>query len=178
MRLFGLSLAFAISLAVGPAVAGEKDFHPGQVITDYGKIATVEGAKPIPASARFKVRFDTVNKAGQNSINKTFESAARFLNMHHEAGVALNKIDLAIVIHGSAVHDVKKEERFGKTSINTNAALIEKLRKNGVKFYVCGQSAAYHDVFEDDLLPGVELALSAMTAHALLDADGYSLNPF
>ena len=33
-------------------------------------------------------------------------------------------------------------------------------------------------VTNDDLLPGVELALSAMTMHALLQQKGYTLNPF
>jgi intracellular sulfur oxidation DsrE/DsrF family protein len=47
-----------------------------------------------------------------------------------------------------------------------------------VQLLVCGQSAAYCDVKSDDLLPGVEMALSAMTAHALLQQQGYTLNPF
>ena len=54
------------------------------------------------------------------------------------------------------------------------AALMDK----GVRFIVCGQSAAYYDVTNDGLLPGVEMALSAMTAHAVLDTEGYALNPF
>ena len=44
--------------------------------------------------------------------------------------------------------------------------------------FVCGQSAAYYGVATDDLLPGVEMALSAMTAHALLQQQDYSINPF
>jgi intracellular sulfur oxidation DsrE/DsrF family protein len=47
-----------------------------------------------------------------------------------------------------------------------------------VRIFVCGQSAAYYDVTTNDLLPGVEMALSAMTVHALLQQQGYSLNPF
>jgi len=34
------------------------------------------------------------------------------------------------------------------------------------------------DVGKDDLLPGVERVLSAMTLHALLQQQGYTLNPF
>ena len=48
----------------------------------------------------------------------------------------------------------------------------------GVRVIVCGQSAAYYDVENDALLPGVEMALSAMTAHAVLQQQGYALNPF
>ena len=81
-------------------------------------------------------------------------------------------IHLAIVVHGGAIHDVSTE-RAGP-----NADLVAALVEHGVRFYVCGQSAAWYDVSSEDLLPGVDLALSAMTMHALLQADGYSLNPF
>ena len=47
-----------------------------------------------------------------------------------------------------------------------------------VSTIVCGQSAACYGVKTDDLLPGVEMAVSAMTAHALLQQQGYTLNPF
>ncbi|VVS99449.1 hypothetical protein ERY430_40383 [Erythrobacter sp. EC-HK427] len=33
-------------------------------------------------------------------------------------------------------------------------------------------------VEHDDLIEGVEMALSAMTAHALLQQQGYTINPF
>ena len=61
---------------------------------------------------------------------------------------------------------------------NPNAALVDALIKAGVRIIVCGQSAAGQGVKKTDLLPGVELALSAMTAHALLQQQGYTLNPF
>lgn len=48
----------------------------------------------------------------------------------------------------------------------------------GVRIIVCGQSAAHYEVATGELLPGVEMALSAMTAHALLQQEGYTLNPF
>jgi hypothetical protein len=36
----------------------------------------------------------------------------------------------------------------------------------------------YYDIGKDDLLPKVELSLSAMTTHAQLQSQGYTLNPF
>ena len=51
-------------------------------------------------------------------------------------------------------------------------------RTLGVYIYVCGQSAAYYDVATEDLLPGVDMALSAMTAHTMLQQQGYAINPF
>ena len=43
---------------------------------------------------------------------------------------------------------------------------------------LCGQTAVARDISADDLLPGVTMALSAMTAHAQLQQAGYTLNPF
>ncbi|MEE2877945.1 MAG: DsrE family protein, partial [Pseudomonadota bacterium] len=43
---------------------------------------------------------------------------------------------------------------------------------------LCGQTAAAREIEKDDLIPGVQIALSAMTAHAVLANQGYSLNPF
>jgi intracellular sulfur oxidation DsrE/DsrF family protein len=61
---------------------------------------------------------------------------------------------------------------------NANSDLIAQLVRQGVKFYVCGQTAAYYGITLDDLLPGVDMALSALTAQAVLAREGYSVNPF
>jgi intracellular sulfur oxidation DsrE/DsrF family protein len=101
--------------------------------------------------------------------------------MHVAHGVPAADIRIAVVVHGSAVRDVSGERIYsaehGDTR-NANAALIEILQEFGVRIIVCGQSAAWYGVDNDGLLPGVDMALSAMTAHALLQQDGYSLNPF
>jgi intracellular sulfur oxidation DsrE/DsrF family protein len=91
--------------------------------------------------------------------------------MHARAGVHADRIKVAVVVHGTAVHDVAGEAP-------ASAGLVAALVDQGVRILVCGQSAAYYDVKSDDLLPGVEMALSAMTAHALLQQQGYTLNPF
>ena len=91
--------------------------------------------------------------------------------MHARAGVDPERIEVAVVVHGSAVHDVSGDD-------SGSADLVAALVDHGVRIIVCGQSATYYEVGTDDLLPGVEMALSAMTAHALLQQQGYTLNPF
>ena len=81
-------------------------------------------------------------------------------------------IHLAIVVHGTAVHDVTRD------SAGANADLVAALVEHGVEIFVCGQSAVWYDIAAGDLLPGVSMSLSAMTAHARLQSDGYTLNPF
>ena len=86
-------------------------------------------------------------------------------------GSTPSAIELAVVIHGQAVKDVTKDA-------DASLALINALKEHNVQIIVCGQSAAYYNVASDDLAPGVEMAISAMTAHALLQQDGFTLNPF
>ena len=163
------------------AYAGEADFHAGTVIENFGKVASVEGAAPIPRRAKFKVLFDTAKGAEAGSVNRTLNSAARFLNMHAEAGVAEKNMKVAVVFHGKGSFDLTKAKYYGakfEGAENATAGLIKALTDKGVRIILCGQTAAYYDITNDDLLPGVEMALSAMTAHALLQQDGYTLNPF
>lgn len=176
-----LSFVAVICLFLFGANQDLSKFHEGPVISKFGKIATVISELPIPEGVKFKVRFDVGKQATPKKINSTFESAARFINMHVEAGVPRDHIVIALVVHGGASMDVTKESFYrahNDNRSNASASAVEVLLKNNVEFYICGQSAAYHKIGNSDLLPGVKIALSAMTAHAILDQQGYSLNPF
>jgi len=54
----------------------------------------------------------------------------------------------------------------------------EQAKIEGAYFFGAGPSSLYYDVATEDLLPGVKMAVSAMTAHALLQQQGYTVNPF
>lgn len=171
-----ISSCFAVT-----AFAGESDFHNGSLIENFGQIATVDADMIIPKRAKFKVLFDTAKGAEAGSVNRTLNSAARFLNMHAEAGVPEKNMKLAVVFHGKGAFDLTKPDYYGAKfdgAENATADLIKALTDKGVRVILCGQTAAYYDISNEDLLPGVEMALSAMTAHALLQQQGYTLNPF
>ena len=140
------------------------------------RIAAVPDAEAIPSDATFKVVYDVAKAGEPGAINRQFDTAARFLNMHVAAGVPADRIHLAIVVHGGAHRDLLRSAAEGET--NPNAELIGQLVKHGVKIQLCGQTAAWYGVGAEELLPGVTLALSAMTAHARLQQEGYTLNPF
>lgn len=168
------------ALAATAACADGAAFHPGPAIAEFGMIADVPGAAPLPDDAAFKIAFDVSDPAEAGAASRRLESAARFINMHVAAGVDPENIDLAIVVHGRAVRDVitsARRQELEETD-NASADLVAALIDAGVRIEVCGQSAAYYDVRTEDLLPGVVMQLSAMTAHALLQQDGYTLNPF
>lgn len=153
------------------ALADEEPFTKGPVFTDYGLVADIDVTMPIPPSMTFKHSFDVSTPAPTGDPNSTLMSAARFINMHARTGIPVDNIRVAVIVHGSAVKEMADRQ-------SASARIIAALTDQGVRIIVCGQSAAYHDVATDDLLPGVEMALSAMTAHAYLQQQGYTLNPF
>lgn len=185
MKIKTLSLITAACLlSASPALAGPDAFKQGQTIPEYGKIAQVKVDQPVYRHNKFKVAFDVSKQAEAGALNRNIVSAARFINMHTAAGVKEKNIKIAIVLHGGAAKDVTRADYYQSTQEgadkkeNANAALVKTLIDHGVEFYVCGQTAAYYDIKNEDLLPGVKMSLSAMTAHALLQQKGYTLNPF
>ncbi|MFN3912172.1 DsrE family protein [Hyphomonas sp.] len=173
MRLTVLAAA-AFCLAL-PALAGPDDFAAGPRVPSYGKTVPVPGAV-LPADARFKVAFDLAAASEGEAVNRNLDSAARLFNMHALAGVPDENVSVAIVVHGPAAMDVINDAK--RDSPNPNAGLVAELVAAGASIQLCGQTAASRNITQDDLLPGVTLSLSAMTAHALLQQDGYTLNPF
>ncbi len=169
-----------LGVLILPAHAGREAFHAGPVFPDFGNIVSVDSQLVIPQDVDFRVSFDVDAPAKPGSLNRTLESAARFINMHVEAGVPLENISVAIVVHGRASQDMTTDSfyRAQNEEANANAALISALTSKGVKIYQCGQSAAFFGIEKKHLVPGVTMALSAMTAHALLQQQGYTLNPF
>lgn len=167
-----LSCSLAALAIASLAHAGPENFHPGTAIEEFGYVATIGDAEAIPADSVFKIAFDVAQPAEDGKVNRSIESAARFINMHVEAGVPVEQIHLAIVVHGGAYADLTTRDG------NTTAPLIAALVEQGVTLQLCGQTAAYYDITSEDLLPGVGMALSAMTAHAQLQQAGYTLNPF
>lgn len=177
-----LRLALLPLLALAqPASAQMENFKRGPVFENFGPIAPVQQSEPVAQDTIFNIAFDVSTAADPDKINRTIESAARFINMHVAAGVPEENIHLAIVVHGGASFDLTNQDFFaahkdGKE--NASAAAIAQLQEHGVEFYLCGQSAAAHGIGNADLLPGVRMSLSAMTAHALLQQQGYTINPF
>lgn len=173
---------FALACAVPVAAQDMSAFTMGPVFEDFGPVADIPDADfQIPEGMEFKVAFDVARPAEEGKLNRGFESAARFVNMHDRIGIEPMKNLAAVVVHGPAVLDLLTDEAWaarGKGEVNPSAEAVRQMIDQGVRFIVCGQSSTAQGVAKADLLPGVELALSAMTAHAVLQAEGYSVNPF
>jgi intracellular sulfur oxidation DsrE/DsrF family protein len=172
------AIRFTILAAAGAllaSAAGAQDmsaFRTGPIFEEFGAHAPVEGVGTFAPDTEFAIAFDVADQAKAGTRNRGFESAARFINMHASHAVDPANMRIAVVVHGGAVKDLLDAEENG------SRAMVTQLLDYGVRFIVCGQSAAVHGVAETDLIPGAELALSAMTAHAQLQQAGYTVNPF
>lgn len=156
-------------------------FHAGKVIPEFGKVANVESDMKIDGETKLRLVFDVADKSGQSSINQTFDSAARFINLNVEAGAKRDNVEVAIVVHGQAAIDLTTSKFYAAKNEgkpNPNASVIAALQANGTSIYLCGQTAAWRGIEKSDLLPNVKMAPSAMTAHAILQQDGFALCPF
>ncbi len=179
-----IALTLALALAAAPLAAQDMSaFRPGPVLAEFGPHAPVPGVEQLPADTEFAIAFDVSTPAAEGGANRGFESAARFLNMHVAHGVPQENIRLVVVVHGKAAlelltdasHAANPASRKGD---NPSGRLVEALLAEDVRFILCGQSAAAYGIKPEDLIPGVEMSLSAMTAHALLQQSGFTVNPF
>jgi len=180
MTLFRLFVVLSILFSISHVNAQDTKFQKSGYIEGYGPYVRVEADWTYQKDTQFKVAFDLAKATEPGSVNKTIMAATRFINMHVDAGVDPTDINIAIVVHGSGGADLANDAYYEANNVqsNANAPLIAALMSKGVEFIVCGQSAAFYGMSKSDFLPGVQLALSAMTAHAVLQQQGYTLNPF
>jgi intracellular sulfur oxidation DsrE/DsrF family protein len=112
--------------------------------------------------------------------NSSIETVARFLNMHAQQGVPVSNLKAAMVVHNKASKDLLQDEyylqRYGV--YNPNTRMLNELMEAGVSVIFCGQSSVARNVPRDQILEGVQTALSAMTALISLQDEGYRLIKF
>jgi len=170
MLLRPVFLVIVLTVIV-PALANEPSLGP--VVEGYGPTYPVTDRDvALPEGFVYKAVFDIAQDPVAGSVNRNLVSVARYLNMHARNGVDIKNMNLAIVVHGSAVGNLLN------TDDNPNLELITSLQKAGVKFYVCGQSMAFGGVARDELTDGIKVALSAMTMLTILQSEGYALLPW
>lgn len=154
-------------------------FTDGPAIQGFGKHTEAPSGN-LNQNTLLKVAFDVARAAEAGKLNRQFDSLARFINMHVAAGVKPDNIELALVVHGGASADLLNDANYQKRYQldNPNTPLINLLLANNVRVILCGQTAGARGISLPQLINGSEIELSAMTAHALLQQQGYTLNPF
>ena len=134
----------------------------------------------IPSDASWKHAFDSVD-AGGAEINGDLGRADAFIEIMESAGATRDRLTAAVVVHGKSIFDVVNADRHSaefEGSDHPNEAVVQRIIAAGGEIWVCAVAASWHEVGDDDLLPGVKFAPSAMAAHADLQRRGFSLNPY
>ena len=172
----------SLILLAAPVLAQDRSsFVAGPALPDVGPIAPVESDMPIPKGTKFKIAFDVSAKAAPGALSRQIETAARTLNMHVAAGVPQKDVQIVVIVHGPGGWDLVKNDAYAahnESKANGSLMAVQKLLGAGVEFILCGQSAASQGIKKADLISGVKMSLSAITAHALYQQRGYTLNPF
>lgn len=171
----------ALLIPAAASLGAQQSPQTGPVIASAGGAFAVEGPEFVtPTGHTFRPLYMVSQSGGRDKVNDSFDTAARFFNMHARAGIPLERIQVAIVVRGPAsvdlLNDAEYRKRFGVA--NPNAKTLEELMKAGAKVIFCGQTAAARGVTKEMLMPGVQVALSAMTALVTLQDQGYRLIPF
>ena len=136
----------------------------------------------VPDGQLFKALF-VVNAGGGDSVkvNEQLITVARFYNIHVRNGIPEDRVKTAAVFHGNGwpalLNDAAFAARFGARS-NPSKRLVEELLQHGAQLILCGQTAGNRGIRRDELLPGVKVATSAMTAVNVLQSQGYLYNPW
>ena len=172
-----------VPLALFPlALEAQEPAAVAEALAPFAPVYDVEDPDFVtPLDLEYRVVFDLSRASGDaTAMNAGFATPARFVRMHTRAGVPLENLDVVIVVHGGAGKDLLENDEYAARygSDNPNLELIAALQAVGVRVVLCGQTAAYRDLRRESLTPGVELALSAMTALSVLQAEGYALIGF
>ncbi len=174
MRKTLLTLVCAYGLTF--TLSAQTSIYP--VIKDYGGVdedsfATV---KPDPA-----IDYKIVAEMGEPFKNKSqvygpLEVVARLYNLHIYGGVPQKNLHIAAVIYaGGTLATLNNEEYHKRFGIdNPNIKLIKELKDAGVEIMVCGQSVMKGNVDPATIDPGVEVAISRLTAVSTFEMKGYA----
>jgi intracellular sulfur oxidation DsrE/DsrF family protein len=91
------------------------------------------------------------------------------------------RLKAAAVVHGAGWTALLTDEAFAARfngARNPSRRLTEELVAAGAQLILCGQTAGGRGIRREELLPGVLVAPSAMSALSVLEADGYRLVPW
>ncbi len=177
---FPFALSFALSVGLGTPARAQQ--QAGPVIMKGGTHAPVPGATfAVPVDLAYRVEWDiNVGSAKPDEVNDRYNVPARFLNQAAAIGVPRANVAVAIVVHGTAGEEMlnNEEYRARKGVDNPNIPLLEEMSRAGVRIILCGQTVASRKMPRDRILPFVQVAPSAAWAHAVLQRQGYTVNPF
>ena len=151
--------------------------HP--TIEGHGSVVQLPQAAHQPRSGT-KLLVDVTAGGDPSKLNAAIEKVAKYVNIYAGAGAEPAEVQIAVVFHGDATLAVLNSDAYAsnfKVKTNPNLDLLHRLHESGVELYVCGQSLISKGSDPQDVAVFVDTAVSALTAVANLQADGYAYLP-
>jgi intracellular sulfur oxidation DsrE/DsrF family protein len=177
----GLALVVLPAIAQAQAIPGMQPAGP-RIMSGGMSIQVDDPTFVVPADHTFRAVFEIAQGDNDGAdANPQLTTVARFLNLHARHGVPDDQVLAAAVVHGGGWTALLSDEAYGARfdgKTNPTRDLVQELMANGVQVVLCGQTAGARGVRREELLPGVQVALSAMTALNLFLTRGYHLNPW
>jgi intracellular sulfur oxidation DsrE/DsrF family protein len=140
----------------------------------------VPGAKQLPdPNTIYKVVFSIGKPAPEpGKANPELTSIANYVNTLAKYGVPPEHRKIVVMIHhrGDGWQMILKNDAHRRASEgldNPSLEMIQKLQKAGVEFRVCGQLVVGRKINPDDILPGFQTDLWALTSLVDLQMAGY-----
>ncbi len=165
-----------------PLLLSSQDKSSGPIIENFGKVWAIDNPDfKVDTTKTYKAVFDIMNSPeSHDKVNTSIETAARFLNMHAQSGVPAENLKVALVVHNKASKDIITDKAYQKRygTNNPNSKLIKALQNAGGKIVFCGQSSVSRGFPREEVIEGVQLSLSAMTALIQLQDDDFRLIKF
>lgn len=163
--------------SVPPHLIGKISYPVINTHPYMGVIAIDSTSLGYDQNLEYKIVIDVYEKAKDSTqMNNAIREVARTYNLNVANGVPVDRLHMSAVVHGWAVDAILSDpaymEKFGRR--NPNSRTIKALHDTGVTFYVCGQSLGMFNIPKENLLPEIEVALSAKTTFITLDQMGYS----
>lgn len=163
-----------------PCAAADATRSTGPVFERFGAVFDDVHVDYMPPVDTYRVLFDVyVGPEEKDALNPRLDTLARFMNSNARAGVEVENMHLAVVLHGSAgravLNDAAYRRRFGVD--NPDLELLRALTARGVRVLMCGQSAASRGYTREEMIEPVQVAVSAYTAILGLQEEGYRKMP-
>jgi intracellular sulfur oxidation DsrE/DsrF family protein len=173
-RLLAPALAFALATVAAAPLAAQA----GEALLREvgGTPAVTDPTFRAPADLTYKMAWHvTEAPAEANGIAAGFRSPANLMRQLETNGVPRRNLKMAVIVHGTAtpslLNNAAYKARTG--SDNGSIALLTALHEAGVQIIVCGQALINRNVPRDQLLPFVQVATTATSAHVILATQGY-----
>ncbi|GEM_PF-733929 len=148
------------------------------LIKNYGRILDLENVELKPDPDReYKIVIELVHDMKKpKRLNFSANNIARLINLHAIGGVKPENLKVAVVVHAQATNSMVNQEAYQK-KYDVESPYVDfykELAEAGVDLVVCGQSLNLFGQKPENVLPGVKVATSALTAVSTYQLKGYA----